>query len=201
MRQSKMEHLIIGNGESRKKINLNLLKNNFTTFGCNAICRDFEIDHLVCVDRRMVKEALAHKVQNIYTRQDWKKYFPGPDVQTVPDLPYKGDKRWDNPFHWGSGPYALLLSVTMNPQNCHLIGFDLYSETEKVNNVYKGTENYVDKHHRSIDPSYWIKQVARIFDLYPSIKFYIYNNNDWKIPKEWSFSNVFKKNILDLTSS
>src|SRR5210317_693501 len=141
-------HLVIGNGESRKPIKINLLKNKFTTFGCNAVCRDYEIDHLVCVDRRMVKEALAYKVQNIYTRQDWKKYFPGPDVQTVPELPYKSDKRWDQPFHWGSGPYALLLSATMDPQHVHLIGFDLQSTTTTVNNIYKGTENYVDRNHR-----------------------------------------------------
>lgn len=198
---SKIAHLVIGNGESRKPIKINLLKSRFTTFGCNAICRDYEIDHLICVDRRMVKEALNHKVKNIYTRQDWKKYFPGPDVQTVPDLPYQGDNRWDNPFHWGSGPYALLLSVTQQPTEVNLIGFDLYSETKNVNNLYKGTENYVDKHHRSIDPSYWIKQIAKIFELYPNINFYIYNKENWEIPNEWHFSNVFKKNILDLTTS
>jgi len=195
------KHLVIGNGESRKPVKLNLLKNNFTLFGCNAICRDYDVDHLVCVDRRMVKEALAYKIENIYTRQDWKKHFPGPDVQVVPDLPYKGDNRWDQPFHWGSGPYALLLSATMNPTECHLIGFDLQSTTSTVNNIYKGTENYVDKNHRPVDPRYWLKQNAKVFELFPDIQFTIYNREDWELPTEWKFKNVTKKIILDLTSN
>lgn len=197
----KKPHLIIGNGESRQSLNLNKLKNNFITFGCNALCRDFEVDHLVCVDRRMVKEALAFKVKNIYTRQDWKKHFPGPDVQTVPELPYQGDQRWDQPFHWGSGPYALLLSACMEPQEVHMIGFDLQSTTSTVNNIYKGTENYVDKNHRPVDPRYWLKQNAKVFELFPKIQFTIYNTEDWELPTEWKFNNVTKKTISDLTSN
>ena len=30
----------------------------------------------------------------------------GPNVKKVPDLPYEGDKRPDEPFHWGTGQYA-----------------------------------------------------------------------------------------------
>ena len=49
--------LVIGNGESRKDIDISAF--NETKVGCNAIIRDFFVDHLVCVDRRMVKEALT----------------------------------------------------------------------------------------------------------------------------------------------
>ena len=199
--KSNHQHLIIGNGESRQSIKLNLLKNRFTIFGCNAICRDFDVDHLVCVDRRMVKEALAYKTQNIYTREDWKKYFPSSDVKTVPELPYKDTNRWDQPFHWGSGPYALLLSATMNPTECHLIGFDLQSTTSTVNNIYKGTDNYVDEKHRPVDPRYWIKQNAKVFELFPNIKFTIYNKDSWELPPDWQVDNVTKKEIKYLTHS
>ena len=195
------KHLVIGNGESRKPVKLNLLKNNFTLFGCNAICRDYDVDHLVCVDRRMVKEALSYNVKNIYTRDDWKRYFPGPDVKIVPELPYEGNQRWDQPFHWGSGPYALLLSATMNPSECHLVGFDLQSTTSTVNNIYKGTDNYVDKNHRPVDPRYWLKQNAKVFELFPKIQFTIYNTSDWELPKDWHFNNVTKKEIKYLTHS
>lgn len=197
----KKHHLVVGNGQSRATINLNLLKNKFTIIGCNAICRDYDIDHVVCVDRRMVKEALTQKVSNIYTREDWKRYFPGPDVQTVPNLPYQGNNRWDNPFHWGSGPYALLLSATMEPDECHIIGFDLHSTNSTVNNIYKGTDNYVDKNHRPVDPRYWLKQNAKVFELFPKIHFTIYNNEDWILPNEWQLDNVTKKEIKHLTYS
>ena len=49
--------LVIGNGESRENIDLN--KINTTKVGCNAIMRDFFVDHLICVDRRMVEESIS----------------------------------------------------------------------------------------------------------------------------------------------
>ena len=62
--------LVIGNGESRKNISIEKLHG--VKIGCNAIARDFIVDHLVCVDRRMVTEALNNNFQNtIYTRKDW----------------------------------------------------------------------------------------------------------------------------------
>ena len=47
---------IIGNGESRKDFDLNLLKGNGTIFGCNALYRDFMPHYLVAIDPRMKDE-------------------------------------------------------------------------------------------------------------------------------------------------
>ena len=62
--------LIIGNGESRKPYNLDSIK--MSKIGCNAIFRDYHISEIVCVDKRMVEEALLSE-QNfcIYTRSNW----------------------------------------------------------------------------------------------------------------------------------
>ena len=68
--------LVIGNGESRKDINLSNI--NMKKVGCNAIHRDHYVDHLVCVDRRMVQEDEQnryHQNSKIYTRQDWFNYI------------------------------------------------------------------------------------------------------------------------------
>ena len=51
----------IGNGESRTTINIDKLYG--PTVGCNAVHRDYYTDHLVCVDRRMVKEAITSNTQ------------------------------------------------------------------------------------------------------------------------------------------
>ena len=65
---------VFGNGESRKHIDLNCFTE--TKVGCNAIHRDHYVDHLVCVDRRMVQEALDSNFTGaIYTRKDWAHYF------------------------------------------------------------------------------------------------------------------------------
>ena len=49
--------LIIGNGESRKDINVDAF--SCIKIGCNAIYRDYRVHHLVCVDRRMVQEVVS----------------------------------------------------------------------------------------------------------------------------------------------
>ena len=145
--------IVIGNGESRKGIDINELQSE--KVGCNAIIRDFTVHHLVCCDKRMVVEAIKNKRisnQNIYTRSDWQNLFP--NVKIVPELWYESEERIDQPWHWGSGDYAVLLAsqITAHKQ-IHMIGFDLFSNNNKVNNIYKGTPNYNKEDSHAVDLS------------------------------------------------
>lgn len=193
--------VVAGNGESRLSFDLFFLKSQFTIFGCNAAYRDNNIDHLVCCDRRMVKEFLVSEKTNItkvYTRPDWKNMFDPSGVSFLPDLPYQGIERQDQPRHWGSGPYALLLAASMNFEKIFMIGFDLYGHGALVNNVYKGTDNYQGTQTNAVNPSYWIYQVAKVFEYYKDTEFCVIQPNDWKMPKSWKFSNVSVKQTVDL---
>ena len=118
----------IGNGESRETIDIDKLYG--LKVGCNAIHRDYYIDYLVCVDRRMMQEALnagANKQGTlVYTRPEWFHKFRTKRVRQVPELPYAGSERWDEPFQWGSGPYAVLLAAKQE-KIVKMIGFD-YSD-------------------------------------------------------------------------
>jgi hypothetical protein len=182
--------LAIGNGESRATLDLKEHLQTVTSVGCNAIYRDFSVDHLICCDRRMVKEAKPFHT-NIYTRSDWNKPF---GVKQVPALPYQGSKRQDDPWHWGSGPYAVLLAASL-AKNVHMIGFDLFSMNKNINNVYKGTENYNSIDYRAVDPSYWIYQISKVFECYQDKYFIVYNNKGWFLPVEWKMNNVFVETI------
>jgi hypothetical protein len=191
-----MISIAIGNGESRTGINLTNLSNRITV-GCNAVVRDFLVDHLVCVDRRMVREALQHTncPAHIYTRQDWIKEFQNNHkVSVVPELPYQGSTRADEPFHWGSGPYAVLKAALLS--DCvELLGFDLYSKDSRINNLYKGTPNYNVIDHHAIDPRYWIHQVSMVFTHFPDKYFTIYNLAEWQLPDSWCLANVSFKSL------
>jgi hypothetical protein len=194
--------IVIGNGESRASIDIDKLAG--PKVGCNAIMRDYRVDHLVCVDRRMVQEAISAGVNTqgtfIYTRQDWYSNFKTLRVRTVPELPYVGSDRHDDPFHWGSGPYAVLLAAKLSKKsNVDLIGFDLHSKTQTVNNIYKSTPNYDDASKRAVDPRYWIHQIGMVFKCFPKIQFKIYQDSDWASPKAWNHSNVMVDNISNLS--
>ncbi len=187
--------VVIGNGESRRQLNLENYK-DYTLIGCNAIHRDLKIDHLICCDRRMAAEATDNtetKDTLIYVRPTWFHFFrkiqKNKNIRTVPELPYKGDLKRDDPDHWGSGCYAVLLASVLGFDEIELIGFDLYPIDQSVNNIYKGTQNYSRSDSQPVDPSYWIYQIAQVFK-YSDAQFIIRNHANWEIPKEWQKNNV-----------
>ena len=191
---------VFGNGESRTSININTLDG--IKIGCNAIYRDYTMDHLVCVDRRMVNEAIDNGINDyalVYTREDWVGHYNQfKRIRAVPKLPYNGTERWDEPFQWGSGPYAVLLAAKLcKGPTVHLIGFDLYSPTQTVNNVYKGTSNYDSSDKRAVDPRYWIHQIGMVFKCFPNVNFVVHNDN-FELPKAWKYPNVTIDKISSL---
>ena len=180
----------LGNGESRHSINIEKLSG--PKIGCNAVYRDYDVEHLICVDKRMVLEAIDsnyHNSHKIYTRLDWYPSLPKRHIRLVPDLPYVGSERWDDPWHWGAGPYAVLLGAKLDTE-VNILGFDLFSKDGKVNNVYKDTKNYSLSYKRAVDPRYWIYQIGKVFECFPKVNFTIYNEDDWQCPKAWNYPNV-----------
>lgn len=185
-----MTILAIGNGESRAAVNLKKIK--YKTIGCNAIYRDHLVDYLVCVDRRMVVEALQHGYKNkIFTRQNWMSQFSEyKHIVPVPSIPnLKIKNKADDPFNWGSGPYAILLSA-LSDYTIIMIGFDLYGNGKLINNFYKGSNNYDPATHHAIDPRYWIYQINKIFKTFCNHSFIIYQDTDWNLPPQWQLPNV-----------
>jgi len=192
--------LVVGNGESRLLFDLKNIKDQFSLIGCNAVYRDVDVSHLICCDQRMVLEAtkkINPEKTKIYTRRKWLIGFDDYEIESIPELPYIGELRQDQPQNWNSGPYAVLLACTMNFQEIFLMGFDLYSINGKVNNVYKGTENYQGPETRSIDPQYWIYQISKLFEIYKDKRFIIVNEKDWPLPESWNLPNVSFRNIGD----
>lgn len=194
--------LVIGNGESRKGIDISKLEG--PKVGCNAVYRNFDVDYLVCCDKRMMQEVI-HAGVNIkrntlvYTRPDWFQTFKSLHVRELPRLPYVGDKKWDNPFNWGSGPYAALLgAMYSHERQVQMIGFDLYSNTSCVNNIYKDTPNYSDSTKQAVDPSYWIYQIGKVINCFPETIFTIYQEPNWKLPQAWNYPNVTVDNISNI---
>lgn len=155
----------------------------------------------------MVEEATNNPTTvdtTIHVREDWFKYYrkiqKRKNVRQVPVLPYRGERKQDQPEHWGSGGYAVLVAASLGFNNIGLIGFDLYSYNNKVNNIYKGTNNYSKTESQSVDHSFWVYQIAKIFTYYPDLQFTIYNRAGWEMPGDWQQKNVRFENIEQLIS-
>ena len=188
--------LVIGNGESRPHIDISTYTDH-VLIGCNAIHRDLNVNHLICCDRRMAEEAVNNpntKDTEIYVRDHWHHYFrkirKNKNINLLPTVPTKGELKKDQAEHWGSGGYAVLLSAVLGHQEVAMIGFDLYSIDNSVNNIYKGTVNYARVGSQAVDHSYWVYQIESVFIYYPNTTFVIYNRPDWLMPPEWRKNNV-----------
>jgi len=193
--------LVIGNGESRLKFDLQQIAHN-VVIGCNAAYRNLSVDHLICCDRRMAQEA-CENIENretlIYVRERHHHYFRKikklKNIRELPDIPIVSEMKRDQPDHWGSGPYAVLVAAGLENQKIVLVGFDLYSNDGKINNVYKDTENYNKSNSQAVDHSYWVHQIARVFAHHPDKEFIIANEQNWSMPKQWGLDNVQFKNF------
>lgn len=190
--------LVIGNGESRKKIDIKKIPQ--IKIGCNAIFRDYTMDHLICCDRKMLMEAnniVNSNRTKIYTRTE----YSNQNFLPLPQLPYKGLDRADQSIHWGSGPYAVLLATQLNTQNetINLVGFDLYGMGEKTNNVYKDTLNYKKSSERAVDPRYWIYQLGKIFELNQNMKFVCFHSKTFIKPNQWNYTNLEYNSLTNLS--
>ena len=189
--------LVIGNGESRSRLDLLTFKDTHVMLGCNALHRDIVVDHLICCDHRMVREALENPATAntmIHVRDGWHHYFrkiqKNKNIKLLPQLPYEAGSRMDKPVHWGSGPYAVLIAALLDHSSVSLVGFDLHGRQDRVNNIYKDTVNYSNSKSPAVDPSYWIYQIGKVFELFPKIEFKIINTVGWHMPTEWQKNNV-----------
>ena len=52
------------------------------------------------------------------------------------------------------------------------MGFDLSAYDEPLNNVYKGTDNYLSSDAKGFNPTNWINQMQTVFTEYKDVKFY-----------------------------
>jgi hypothetical protein len=82
-----------------------------------------------------------------------------------------GQKGTDDPG-WCAGAIAMYLGCQLEkPQICYLIGMDMYSSTDLMNNMYKSTYGYNEKEEESVTPDNWTTQMGRCMVRFPNIEF------------------------------
>ena len=70
------------------------------------------------------------------------------------------------------GPTAqLIASLVENPTEIYLLGMDIYSNTDRVNNVYKGKQGYMRDTGNAVPPVNFVYQHRDMFKLFSDITF------------------------------
>lgn len=153
---------VLGNGISRKVIDLNQLRNYGRIYGCNGLYREFDPDVLISTDKP-ISEAIQHsgyaKKVRFYTRRP----IAGLGAHTIQQ----------EYFGFSSGPVAVAQAALDKNIAVYLIGFDMGPTVDgRFNNVYADTEFY--KRSNAV-PTYtgnWLRQLITITKDFPKTSFF-----------------------------
>jgi hypothetical protein len=98
---------------------------------------------------------------------------PNDKVNTLKNLISSTGKSWKGAC--GSSSAWIACNNEKNLQEVYMIGHDLYSTENTLNNIYKGTKNYAVPENTPMNPKGWINQWATVMREYPNVKFYKVN--------------------------
>jgi len=157
-----MAAFVLGNGVSRRPVDVDLLMRLGPVYGCNALYRSHAPTVLVATDRPIAEEiqnsgySLRHR---FYTRRP----LPNTGAQAVP-RPY---------FGFSSGPIALALAAAESPgDRIYLLGFDLGpTESGRFNNVFADTEHYKRSESGPTFTGNWTRQMLTVMRDHPDCRF------------------------------
>jgi len=154
--------LVLGNGVSRQSVDLNQLKTLGTTYGCNAIYREFVPDVLISTDT-----PISERIQHEGYSQTHVHYTRKP-------LPDSGARRIAQKyFGYSSGPVAVSQAAIDGATAIYLIGFDLGpTRTGRFNNCYADTEFYKKSSANPTFTGNWVRQLQTIMKDHPKTSFF-----------------------------
>lgn len=108
---------------------------------------------------------------------------------------------------WSCGPTSALVAIHQNKdlEELYMIGHDLKSFDDHVNNMYKSTQNYADAKNKPIPDVNWVNQWKELMIENPKIKFIKVNPRGIRggdpvnsMVPEWTVKNIDYINFDEL---
>tara|TARA_B100001059_G_scaffold3353_1_gene2732 strand:+ start:256 stop:1017 length:762 start_codon:yes stop_codon:yes gene_type:complete len=78
----------------------------------------------------------------------------------------------DYPKGWSAGNTALYLACKYGATEIYMLGFDGSDYKKPINNVYKGSDNYLPANSRGFNTISWDNQFKMVQRDFPNVKFY-----------------------------
>lgn len=176
--------VIVGNGSSRKEIDLAELKTLGPLYGCNASYRDFKVDYLIAIDDKIIGEIL----ESSYPRD---RFIVPPEDEQYESAEYSPMRRREN-----AGMVAMREAIKAGHKTLYCLGFDfLFDDANRnMDNIYNNTFGYGPETRASVADC--INRVAYLdwfASKYSDVEFiFMYPGVD----RDKAFRFVRSKNIL-----
>ena len=162
-----MTAFVLGNGVSRRGIDLTQLRQHGPIYGCNALYREYTPDVLVATDRpiaTVIQQSGYSAQHRFHTRRP----LPNLGARSVP-AEYYGNS---------SGPIACALAALDHHQEIYMLGFDLGPDVDQTfNNMYAGTEFYKESGAKPTFTGNWIRQLTTLARDFATTQFYRVRGN------------------------
>lgn len=182
---------VLGNGESRKGIQIEELKKIGKVFACNGVYRSDTPDVLVAVDPKMLLEI----AENDYMDNNvvWSNY----NAMYEKHSKIMEKVQFFQPsLGWSSGPTALKYAADHNPKTIYILGFDYQGHSDKqnkkFNNLFKDTRNYKKSNEDATFFGNWMNQTKRVLKDYPNIEFVRVTPRGWFRPNDLEWNKNIK---------
>lgn len=172
---------VLGNGQSRRGVDLEKLKVLGPVYGCNSLYTEFEPYKLVATDRpiaQRIQESGYSAKHKFYTRRP----LPGLGAIQVPKK-YHGNS---------SGPIATALAAMDGHHRIYMLGFDMGpTQNQRFNNIYAGTEFYKSPDAMPTYTGNWIKQLQIVCQDFKRLEFVrVYGETTAEIVELRAISNM-----------
>ena len=179
---------VLGNGVSRRQVDLDQLKLHGTVYGCNALYREFVPDVLISTDNPIsthIQQSGYSASHTHYTR----KPLPDSGAQRVPQ----------QYFGFSSGPIAVGIAALARHETVYLIGFDMGpTRTGHFNNCYADTEFYKKSSANPTFTGNWVRQLKTIAKEHLTTRFVrVEGDTTAQIPELLGISNMSHMPIED----
>ena len=186
-----MTAFVLGNGVSRKHIDVDTLLKLGTVYGCNALYRTHTPHVLISTDKPIstaIQESGYSAKNKFYTRRP----INGRGALSVP-------KQY---FGFSSGPIATGIAAIDGHKIIYMLGFDLGSNGAGLfNNVYADTEFYKKSAAPPTFTGNWVKQLIAVTKDFPSQQFIrVYGDTTAVIPELQSLNNMQSMPIAEFVA-
>ena len=186
-----MAAFVLGNGVSRRHIEVETLLKLGTVYGCNALYRTHTPHVLVATDQPIstqIQESGYSSRNKFYTRRP----INGLGAHRVPQA-Y---------FGFSSGPIATGIAAGDGHNTIYMLGFDMGPAANGLfNNVYADTEFYKDTLAKPTFVGNWIKQLTSVTKDFPDRRFIrVCGDTTAVIPELQALDNMKSITIADFVA-
>jgi hypothetical protein len=100
---------------------------------------------------------------------------------------------------WSAGNMAIHLACQHGIKEVYILGFDLSSYDEPLNNLYKGTDNYLSNDAKGFNSNNWRNQMQTVFREFPNTQFYwVDATKHSHLPEENNLRYLTKTELCDI---